>query len=124
MAGKRFVQPAQVEQCFQRYGWIAWRIGVQSWQTTFAGDHAISTVGISLAPDWLGFVNDLSAYWSPDQSLQDLLLANEQTRLVKFALNAQGGLLRQAELPTEGFAFSHCGDCLGRVVSLRRPFCG
>jgi hypothetical protein len=124
MAEKCCVQPAQVEQYFQQYGWTARRIGAQKWQTTFVGDHAIFTVGVSLAPDWLSFAIDLSAYWRPDQSLQDLLLANEQMRLVKFALNAQGRLLMQAELPTEGFSFSHFADCLGALSHYADLFVG
>jgi hypothetical protein len=53
-----------------------------------------------------------------------LLAANEQMRLVKFALDTQGRLLMQAKLPTEGLVFSHFVDCLGALSHYADVFVG
>ena len=118
------VRPAEVERYFERYGWAVTRIREQQWQAAFAGDHDTLTVTLDLAPDWLSFAIDLSAYWHSDDSVRDLLVANAEMKLVKFALDTQGHLLLQAELPTEGFAYSHFVDCLGALSHYADNFVG
>ena len=123
-----WVQPAEVERYFEAYGWKAARVSEWRWEAAFAGDHATLMLTLELTPDWLSFGIDLSAYSSPyrnsGQPWQDLLAANAEMQLVKFALDSQGHLHLQAELPTEGFAYSHFVDCVGALSHYADIFVG
>ncbi len=108
------VNASAIEQYFERYGWSAARIGPGTWQTTFRGDRAILTIEVNLTVDWLQFAVNLPQTGDPVQ-VEQLLVANAQMWLAKFAVDAQGRLLLRADMPTEGFTYSHFVDCLGAL---------
>jgi hypothetical protein len=108
------VSASDVEQCFERYGWLAARIGDGRWQTTFQGDRAVLTIEVHLTADWLLFVMNLPRAGDPIRA-DNLLVANADMMLAKFAIDRQGRLILRADVPTEGFTYSHFADCLGAL---------
>ncbi len=108
------VNASDIEQYFEQYGWSAARTGAGTWQTTFQGDRAILTIEVSLTPDWLLFAMNLPRTGGQVRG-DHLLAANAQMCLAKFAVDSQGRLLLRADMPAEGFTYSHFVDCLGAL---------
>ena len=119
------MQADDIDQYFQRYGWTASKTADGHWKTTFTGDLGIFTIDVRLDPEWLLFAIDLSARGGPDspERMRDLLIANGEMLMAKFAIGPQGNLLLRVEMPTEGFGYSHFADCLGALSHYADRFC-
>ncbi len=109
------VSTSDIEQYFQQYGWVAARTGDGTWRTTFWGDQTVLTIEVNLTADWLLFAVTLPQTPGPLRS-ERLLAANAQMWLAKFAVDSQGRLLLRADMPTDGFTYSHFVDCLGALT--------
>lgn len=107
------MQAADIDQYFAQYGWQPVNVRDSSWQVTFEGDRANFTIELELNADWVVFTIRLTndGGYQPEK----LLAANAQMWLTRFAIAPDGCLLLRADMPTEGFSYSHFVDCLGAL---------
>ncbi len=109
------MQASDVDAFFALYGWKPTKLAENSWQAVFAGEHGTFTIRVTLTSDWLYFALDLAPYDWQRRHPERLLEANGRMWLAKFATDTEGRLLLRAEMPTEGFVYSHFSDCLGAL---------
>jgi hypothetical protein len=109
------VQASDVDAFFKQYGWRATKLSEDTWQAIFAGEHRPFIIRVTLTSDWLYFALDLASYDWQRRYPERLLEANGQMWLAKFATDTEGRLLLRADMPTEGFVYSHFSDCLGAL---------
>lgn len=89
------------------------------------GDPELPAFFVQLSQHWvlLSMLPMLARGASRSESLDlELLAANRDMRLAKFALDAEGDVILCAELPTESLDESELVDALQRVVRYARAF--
>ena len=118
MAGEYNMSLAhQIPKFFETYGWAFEQQRPDLFRTGFLGDEGSHEIWVRLADPWIyfsinPFVPRADGQPHSDKVLALLLEANFDLNLAKFAIDQDGDVALSAELPLEGFAYSHFADAL------------
>ncbi len=114
---------------FERYDWGYEAVADAVWRSSFADEEDEEfDLYVAAGEEWLHFaVSPLTPTPSPEcrQALASLLLRiNQSVRLVRFALDGDGDVALQADLPLEALSFSLFAATLDALIQTTRELGG
>ena len=114
---------------FERYEWGYEAVADGVWRSSFADEEDEEfDLYVATGEDWLHFaVSPLTPTPAPEcrQALALLLLRlNQSVRLVRFALDGDGDVALQAELPLEALSFPLFAAALDALIQTTRELGG
>ena len=102
---------------FDTYGWDYERREDTIFRTGFVGETGHYDIWIRITEAWIYFtinpyVEKRSGKRHGHGTLVELLRANHELNLAKFAVDEDGDVLLSVELPADGFCYAHFADAL------------
>ncbi len=119
----------EIPALFERYEWGCEAVADGVWRSSFADEEDEEfDLYVATGEDWLHFaVSPLTPTPAPEcrQALASLLLRlNQSVRLVRFALDGDGDVALQAELPLEALSFPLFAATLDALIQTTRELGG